>query len=244
MRIQVISDIHSEFHQDGGASFVGRFQEPEADVLVVAGDIGTLDGTFHVLEELARLFPHVVCVMGNHDYYHSSIQQVERLSRHFSKKVPNLHVLENDTVTINGQRFVGGTLWFPDSPKVALRKNGLNDYHLIGGGFEEWVKGRNKESVEFLQNSVTSKDVVVTHHIPTSAGVHSRWRNAPLNLFFTCDLSALIQDRQPRLWAYGHTHDSLRFQIGDTLLVCNPFGYLVREENPRFSWDEVVDIGG
>jgi hypothetical protein len=52
----------------------------------------------------------------------------------------------------------------------------------------------------------------------------------------------VIADARPALWVHGHTHDSLDYRIGDTRIICNPFGYLHHEENPKFQRDLVVDM--
>jgi hypothetical protein len=45
-----------------------------------------------------------------------------------------------------------------------------------------------------------------------------------LNPFFVCDLTELILERRPRPWLHGHSHASTRAQIGETTVLCNPFG--------------------
>jgi len=41
MRIQVLSDLHFEFHRDGGAAFVRGLDPSGVDAPVVAGDLAT-----------------------------------------------------------------------------------------------------------------------------------------------------------------------------------------------------------
>jgi len=118
----------------------------------------------------------------------------------------------------------------------------LNDFHVINGGFTDWFPQLNQESRQFLQETVQADDVVVTHHIPTYRGVHPDYEGSNLNYFFLCDMDNLIQQAQPKVWIYGHTHDSMDFTIGDTRLVCNPFGYLRRQENSGFEWKKVIQV--
>ena len=241
MRIQIISDVHSEFHQDGGRSFACSLDTTGVDVLVVAGDLGLMGFNLPILRGLCARYPHVVFVLGNHEFYGHSREQVLRLCDQAKGQLRNLHPLENATVTIEGQRFVGSTLWFPDSHEARGRQNLLNDYTQIQD-FETWVYGLNQHSIQYLSDTVCSTDVVVTHHIPTFQGVAAKWRGSPLNHYFVCPLDALIQARQPRLWIFGHTHESHDSQMGQTRLVCNPFGYLRQEENPAFDWGKKVDL--
>ena len=39
LRIQIISDLHLEFHQDGGQRLLSTMNFQSSDVLVVAGDL-------------------------------------------------------------------------------------------------------------------------------------------------------------------------------------------------------------
>jgi hypothetical protein len=61
-----------------------------------------------------------------------------------------------------------------------------------------------------------------------------RWRCSPLNAFFLCDLEVLMRSRAPALWLHGHTHENVDVLVGTTRVVCNPFGYARREENPHY----------
>ena len=242
MNIQVLSDIHVEFHWDGGASFAAAMDPTGVDVLVVAGDVGHAPNIGPFLKVLCEKYPHVVFVPGNHEYYTVAPHVVDEKLALLQRRCSNFHPLVEDTVTIEGQRFVGTTLWFPDSPDVSRYKGGLNDFHLIMGGFESWVIRANARAQQFLRDTVDPGDVVVTHHSPHPEGCLPKWRTTPLNMFYNTDMRELIQDVQPPLWVYGHTHDSLSFKQGHTRLVCNPFGYARKEENPKFNWKLVVEV--
>lgn len=107
MKAWIISDIH----------FVpldlyrGRMVIPEADICICAGD--TTDSVYtsadYLLAEIAPRMP-VVTVLGNHDFYGSSIDRSLEVARR-QLAGTNVHFLENDTVVINGVRFIGATLW-------------------------------------------------------------------------------------------------------------------------------------
>jgi len=242
VNIQVLSDIHAEFHQDQGRMFIEQLPVDGTDVLVVAGDLAVHHNLEYCLQALSKKVPHVVFVMGNHEFYHSTRHAILRSLKMVQEACPNLHVLENSATIIDGQRFVGCTLWFEDVPASWEFRDRLNDFHIINGGFTDWFPQLNTESRLFLEGNVMSQDVVVTHHVPTPKGSHPRFDGEPLNYFFTCDMEHVIQQEQPKLWVYGHTHDSHDFHIGDTRLVCNPFGYLRRQENSGFEWKKVIQV--
>lgn len=107
MRAFVVSDIH-RIPMD---IYRGPLGVPEADICICAGDVTdnvytTVD---YVLAEIATKMP-VVLVLGNHDYYSTSIDRALEIARkRFSGT--NVHLLENDSVEVQGVRFIGATLW-------------------------------------------------------------------------------------------------------------------------------------
>ncbi|OZI71983.1 metallophosphoesterase [Bordetella genomosp. 12] len=114
MRIQLLSDLHLETNPD----FVFS-PAPDADVLVLAGDIGSYQagsrlpdddfglGRFAHAPGRAR---HIVFVPGNHEFdglgYHAATARLKALCAQLG-----IHWLERDTLHLDGVRFVGTTLW-------------------------------------------------------------------------------------------------------------------------------------
>ena len=43
-----------------------------------------------------------------------------------------------------------------------------------------------------------------------------------------------MRDYDPRLWIHGHIHESLEYRIDDTIVACNPRGYVNYRENEAF----------
>jgi predicted phosphodiesterase len=114
MNIQLLSDLHLEQHAD--------FQPcpaPGADVLVLAGDIGSYQrgSVLPVLGDvdfgLARFggWPvPVVYVPGNHEYDGLDVDDAHARLRESCERL-GLIWLERETRVIGGVRFVGTTLW-------------------------------------------------------------------------------------------------------------------------------------
>lgn len=48
--------------------------------------------------------------------------------------------------------------------------------------------------------------------------------------------------QRTRYWFHGHTHDSVRVNVGSTLVLCNPFGYAPRDLNPDFNESLMVTV--
>jgi UDP-2,3-diacylglucosamine pyrophosphatase LpxH len=247
-RLQIVSDLHLEFQPDGGRHLLERRLEldPAADAVVLAGDIGvagrhraTLD---RALQFFSSRFRQVFFVPGNHELYGTRVPEAEAKLRKLVGLYPRVTLLEPGVVGRWGdRRVVGATLWFPRySPgmyETDLTAE-MSDFSAIKN-FRSWVYRKNEEHERWLREAVCEGDVVVTHHIPSARSVPAKHARDPLNVFFVCDQEALIRERRPALWVHGHTHESFRYQIGPTTILCNPLGYW-GEENPAFAtgvWD-------
>ena len=219
----------------------------DVDVLVLAGDVGEVrNGLLEdALKAFSSLYPNVVFVPGNHEYYGASLLECDQAFRTLDESIPNLHILRRNVVELLGQRFIGTSLWFTekvDDQQAELEKR-LNDFHQISGGFRDWVYEEAARDAAFLNDTVRDGDVVVTHHIPSPRGVAERWqaRIEGFGRFFVHALPEELIERS-RLWCHGHGHDSVRTQVGNHTLVANPFGYLGAAENPDFDPKLVFEI--
>ena len=245
MRLQILSDLHLEFHADGGKSFLASLDPEGVDVLVIAGDLGLVGHLLRALDALCRKYPEVVYVVGNHEYYNSSPGEVHEQLGLIEGVLPNLHWLHHSNVVLKDPRtgkicvFAGTPLWFPKTPDTDTLKGWLNDFQMIEG-FEPWVYRENQKAEEFLHKAAPKADVVVTHHLPSYLSVPDRHIGQKTNCFFVCPVEGYMGDRQ--LWVHGHTHDSCWYKAGDTQVVCNPFGYAGRDENPHFNDKLVVEV--
>ena len=96
--------------------------------------------------------------------------------------------------------------------------------------------------VEALATPFAGQTVVVTHHAPQWLSAHPQYRSDLLTAAFVSDLSALIMEFQPVLWAHGHVHSSFDYTVGRAARVlCNPRAY--PGENPNFNPSLVVKVG-
>ncbi len=117
MNIQLLSDLHLESHPD----FQAR-PAPGADVLVLAGDIGSYQGGSMLAARgdadfgLARFSPvhgwptPVLFIPGNHEYDGLDFDAAHARLRDTCDRL-GLTWLERETVVWSGVRFVGTTLW-------------------------------------------------------------------------------------------------------------------------------------
>lgn len=239
MKIKYLSDIHCEFHRDGGKGFIASLPNDGIRILVLAGDIATKRNLSDVLTQFSDRYHDVIYVPGNHEYYNSSWKQIQDIIKECCEKNTNLHYIDKEIVTIDGSRFIGATLWFPFDHENTKYKFNMSDFKVIKD-FESWVYAENKSAVEFLENNLVEEDIVVTHYLPTPRSIHKLYENSEINRFFLCDVSELILERKPSIWIHGHTHHSFDYVFGETRIVCNPFGYASLQTNNMF--DENVEI--
>ena len=244
MKIQLISDVHCEFHDDRGRRFASQLPLDGTDVLVIAGDFGTAETLHDPLKQLCSRVAHVVYVAGNHEYYHSNRGVVNRALQKISKRCDNFHWLDNSSVEIGGQRFIGATMWFPNDPLNVAYESQSTDFRAIQG-FKNWVYKENDKTQMYLTTQIQEGDVAVTHHLPCWKSIAEKFRGSELNRFYVCDMSNVILDKKPALWLHGHTHESCDYLVGDTRIICNPYGYANEAPglfNYNFDANKVVEI--
>src|ERR1700724_1788061 len=102
MKLQPFSDIHADVAPVKEITIADG-----VDVVVVAGD--TCEGVLRAFEHLRRIVPlpiPIVMTMGNHEFYRRFIPDELALARSHGPTF-NIHVLENNTITLSGVRAVG-----------------------------------------------------------------------------------------------------------------------------------------
>ncbi|MFL5303326.1 MAG: metallophosphoesterase [Anaeromyxobacteraceae bacterium] len=238
LRVQIVSDLHLEWHQDRGRRLLEELRwDTGADAVILAGDIGSMGHLRGTLERaftfLSARFPSVFFVPGNHEFYGSRAPMALEQLRKLASQHPKVTLLEPGVIGRCGdRRVVGATLWFPFGPTNQEHAHEMPDFEVIKQ-FLPWVYEQNAEHVAWLTEAVREGDLVVTHHLPSSRSIPLRYVADPTNVFYLCDLEPLIVERQPALWVHGHTHDSFCYTIGATTVVANPRGY-PGHENPQF----------
>ena len=117
MKIQLLSDLHLEAHPHFAPE-----PAPGADVLVLAGDIGSYQQGGQLSDEdfgLARFAPQaaggrwptpVLFVPGNHEYDAQDFDEAHQRLRNTCERL-GIAWLERETLVLAGVRFVGTTLW-------------------------------------------------------------------------------------------------------------------------------------
>lgn len=247
MKLHVLSDLHTEF------SDVER-ADVEADVVVLAGDIGVGTGG---LEWAMRRIPQIpiVYVPGNHEYYGHDIGDRDGPN---TLTAGNVHVLDNDALELDGVRFLGTTLWtdfkfYGEGEAWFSRqaaKSYIDDFSSIRNGHRLFTPedsvDLHRASVHWLVTELEKEfpgpTIVVTHHLPSSLSVAQRYNGDALNPAFASRLEGIIEKYKPDLWIHGHTHVPCDYEVFGTRVVCNPRGYPGEKHRTAFRPDLVVTV--
>lgn len=234
MIIRYLSDLHLEF---GNLK-----QDPDpADVLILAGDITIKNRVDWINSQVSR-FGLVIYIFGNHEFYRQNLDNTYTYTRSYLD--PKVSLLNNESITYNGQTFHGCTLWSDyenGNPLSYMYSSGsINDYRLIraDNGISRFSPQRAHQehmiSKLFLKDNVKPGDVVVTHHAPSWQSVHEKYKHEKNNGAYVSDLSDLIQETKPKYWIHGHTHSTFNYKVHETTVLCNPRGYDRIELNEDF----------
>lgn len=256
MRAWIFSDLHLEVN----TSF-NDLSIPDADICLCAGDVldGGVVSTIQWLSQfVARCMP-VVFVPGDHEYYRSSINEVLAAGYELANGLDNIYLLDGDSISLNGFRFIGATLWTdfalhgdPRLPK-ATAKNQLNDYRRIKLSKVPFRRFTPQESRTLNMGATVEIDnayrsqphlpiVVVTHHAPSLISVSRELLKDPLTPTLASRFQHRILEYEPLLWVHGHIHSSSDYYIGKTRVICNPLGYPDDPSRKTFVPDLVVDL--
>ncbi len=221
MRIAYVSDVHLEFYQN----WPKLPEKPEADIVVVAGDI-------HPTEKLRMEFLHMVhnayhlplfAVHGNHDYYGGVFPGPKVGFKFFQ-----------------GELIAWATLWTHLDETANIHKKGLNDFFQIDGcTVGAWNKVHEKEAQDLFD---LQPHIVITHHAPSYRSIPKEFHNSVLNQFYASHLDHRIMRSNIKLWIHGHMHEPVDCMIGEKCrVVSNPHGYFGYEHNRRQITFQVVE---
>jgi predicted phosphodiesterase len=241
VKLRILSDLHFEFHPDGGDAFLSNLPDVECDATVIAGDLCDLATMRDSMRLVSMRCDRVLYVLGNHECYGGTIALALETAAKVCADLRNVTLLNDSAVDVAGVRVHGCTLWFPyPQPEIARFEQGMTDFHVIRG-LRDSVGERNAASCRYLKANVKRDDVVVTHHLPSFGSVHPKFYGSPLNGYFCGGAADILTGNAPAAWIHGHTHESVNYSNG-TIVVCNPYGYLGHEVNPNFDPSLVVEV--
>lgn len=253
-----VSDIHLNFlnsnqRQDFYESLKGH------DV-VISGDIGESTNVFNLIEEMETATGKAVYyVLGNHDYYESSIKKVRRKAKKHGVWLQHAPVeLSSDTIMLGVDGWGDGRNGDYEGSRLVM-----SDWLYI----EELFKAYHTSSVELLRalQKIADGDarllrknvkkailrgyrrIILVSHVPPfeEASQYAGKKSTPDGLpFFSSkilgELLLPVAKKHPEvdfLWLCGHTHSRVKYKPCENMTV-----KVAKAEYYRPQIEEILDV--
>ena len=205
IRFQLISDIHLEKRKYKNNIIL---EHPvKANNLILAGDIGNpLKPNYkEYLKYCSDQHQNVFLITGNHEYWHNTIEETDKLIQQICSPYKNIYFLNNRFMDFNENnrsiRLFGGTMW--SFVMYQYKDNPSTDNKLIKDfNFDK----RNYIHFDTLRNIISKKsDIIITHHAPTYKVIHKKYDNYKQKYLFASHLDNILN--MPEYWVCGHLHE-------------------------------------
>ena len=267
MKLQLLSDLHLESHPHFRAEPL-----PGADMLVLAGDIGSYQQGSRLIDPdfgLGRFSPRngwpvpVIYVPGNHEYDNVDFDETHERLRALCDEL-DIIWLERETRVIEGIRFVGTTLWADfdalaeptDSLAEALKKRGkamrAADFYL-----EKAATMRNGEL--FLAAQLREQALACQEWLTQALAEPFDGTTVVVTHFApslesgdprygltpgTAGFCNALDALLPRaqLWLHGHLHCPSDYVKNGCRVVANPLGYARNGEQEGYRPQLLIEV--
>ena len=225
MKLRYMSDLHLEFIKPTHMErFLKQIPPGLDEICILAGDIGNpyQPNYDSFMKFISKNFMKSFVIPGNHEYYGSPMEETNLHMDQYFKPFENISLLKDRCEMYGGYCFVGTTLWsYVTNPKYKI-----NDVYKIPGFDYIQYNRLHRESVDFLEDALQNDCVVITHHMPSTSLIDTKYLTSmrPYNQWFACDMDRLFAPNI-KAWFYGHTHTPCVTTIKDVPFLCNPIGY-------------------
>jgi len=233
LKIQYCSDLHLEFREN--ENFLRQNPiEPLGEILVLAGDIIPFILQHKVnwfFDYLSDNFQHTYWIPGNHEHYHSSIDNFNVPL--YEKIKNNVSILNNRVVIYKNVELIFSTLWSHISaPNHLVIERSVSDFSLIKYNGKKLrpidFNQLHKTDLAFLKSASAVKSdnqrIIVTHHVPTLQNYPQQYKNSNINEAFALELYNFIFESQADYWIYGHHHiNTPEFKM--VIRQCSPINW-------------------
>lgn len=263
LSVSILSDLHYDSHLPSSGIteiMVCKLFEPiftpdgmqPADILIIAGDLGhDNDQNLTIIKMLHELyFKHIICVLGNHDYYlinskiaahydNDSFKRAQEM-RDLLNAIDGVYCLDGNVVEIEGIRFGGCDSWYDgqyvlhnlnphyecDLDHVqSLWKHTMNDaYHMPNVKRFDALWEIEKRKIEAVYRQC---DVMITHVMPSINPEHvdKMYRNDKATGYFTFNGEKYLKETTAHTWIYGHSHSNQDVEVHGVRMIANQLGY-------------------
>ena len=260
--------IGSDFHTEFGKVNTSLFKT-QMDYFLIAGDLGVSRSTHEEALRISnKLNVPVIYICGNHEFYSSRksnhpsmVRLIDTLREKSEKSEGRVIFLEKDEKIIGNVRILGTTLWtdynlYPGESYFSMdtAQKQMNDFQYIlydenqlftpNIAYQEFELSKNWLK-EKISEECKMKTIVLTHHAPSekSLGTYGSQKNM-LNPSFASNLDNLVGFSDLEYWIHGHIHEACDYTLGNTKVICNPYGYksIPKERNNGFKYDLQITI--
>jgi len=253
MTIDIISDLHIDFYFKDSKQINKRvvlqlfdriFRNKQSDILIIPGDLGHNNQQITDIIKIIKdnYYEHIICVLGNHDYYLLSKNQSKKYLYNSLNRVKELRTMLNDIVgvdcldgtiiEIDGIKFGGCDSWYDGSyystsmsndDIVKHWKSTMNDAKYIKGidNFYDLVKIEQKK----LDNIYLKSDVIITHISPSINNLPNYNDDDKSNGYYTFNGEDYLSNTTAKYWIFGHIHQSHEYEEYEVKCLSNPLGY-------------------
>ena len=218
VHIQIISDLHIEQLID---DFIDplNFFTPNADLLIMAGDIGSIyryNQLYHFLEKVANMFTYVLYVPGNWEYYmlpNYTPLTINELNNRLNSLsvIKNLYILNTSSIIIDNVCFVGCTLW--SDLKISLPHYIVKIFKM-NTSFYSYKHSKDKNFITDMTNYCKEnniKMVVITHHCPSYETLQKWKKKDKFTSLYASNLDYMLDKNLIDTWICGHVHINFDF---------------------------------
>lgn len=249
--INFASDLHISSEGISSKFFIKN----PGKTLIIAGDIGPVrfwgsDTYQRFFEGCSKHWENVIIVAGNHEHYDSGFFDTIDLMKKSVEGLQNIHVLEKETIEIDGVLFVCATLWTDfcneNLDVIDTASTRMNDYYRIRSREKKKpispfvTLNDHREALKFIKTAVAEnqlkKVVVVTHHAPSFKSITPYYASLARNINFAyyTDLEYIMEaNRNISHWIHGHCHTRASYKIADSVVSIHARG--VKNQFP--DWD-------
>ncbi len=251
MKLIWLTDTHLNFlHKEDRMSFYQKIKETSGNKVVITGDIADAPSISSLLTEMAKAINiPIYFVLGNHDYYHGSVDLVRQEMIALTEQEPLLHWLPiagvqhlgHETILLGQDTWADGRYGDYANSLVSL-----NDSRMIADLFQSKILGKyalldkmqelaDKDANHLKVNLInaiknqTLKKIIIALHVPPfpeASLYEGKMSNDDFLPFFTSKATGdvLLQiSKENRdiefLVLCGHTHSKAYWAPRNNLIV-------------------------